>query len=113
MPIGDDDDPMERTMTSEVGSGVDPTKEISSTLDDLESLLKNGDVIAFLSARKVNASIALLGVQALRAYLAGKKADAVDDFGTVTEEIRARLAASTPPPTDEGRAPGRNGGRRS
>jgi hypothetical protein len=113
MSIGDDDDPMERTMTSEVGTGVDPTKEISATLDDLESLLKNGDVIAFLSTRNVNASIALLGIQGLRAYLAGKKADAVDDFGTVAEEIRARLAVSTPPPADEGRGAGRNGGRRS
>ena len=113
MSSGDDDDPMERTMTSEVGTGVDPTKEISATLDDLESLLKNGDVVGFLSSRKVNASIALLGVQALRAYLAGKKADAVDDFGTVTEEIRARLGASTPPPDEDGRGAGKNGGRRS
>lgn len=109
MPI-DDEDPMERTMTSEVGTGVDPTKEISATLDDLESLLKNGDVVGFLSTRNINASIALLAIQGLRSYLVGKKADAVDDFGTVAEEIRARLLASAPPPAEGG---GRHGGRRS
>src|SRR5262245_20066573 len=94
MGIHDDDDELERTMTSESDAIIDPTGEIGAVLDELETLLKNGDVIAALSAKNVNASLALLAIEGLRAYLAGKKGEAADDFATTAEEIRARLAAS-------------------
>jgi hypothetical protein len=93
MGLGDDDDPLERTMTSEVDAIIDPTGEISAVLEELEMLLKNGDVVGYLSSKNINASLALLAIQGLRAYLSGKKPEAADDFGTVAEEIRARLAA--------------------
>jgi hypothetical protein len=91
----DDDDDVETTMASE-GEGplFDPSKEFAAVFDDLEQLLKNGDVIGALSARAINASLALAAVQGLRAYIAGKKAQAAEDLGMVAEEIRARLAAA-------------------
>ncbi|MDC0683103.1 MULTISPECIES: hypothetical protein [Sorangium] len=76
------------------GGGIDPGPELAAVFDDLETLLKNGDVIEALTARGINASLALLAADALRAYLAGRKADAAEDFSTVAEEIRGRLAAS-------------------
>ena len=42
----------------------------------------------------MNTSLALLAVQGLRAYLRGNKAQAVEDLGTVVEELGARLEAS-------------------
>jgi hypothetical protein len=74
---------------------VDPTAEIADVMDDLEGLLKNGDVIAALTDKGVNASLALLAVDALRSYLAGEKAQAADDFGAVADEILGRLAGSS------------------
>jgi len=76
------------------GGGIDPRAELAAIFDDLETLLKNGDVIAALTSRGINASLALLAAHALRAYLADQKAEAADDFATVAEEIRGRLAAS-------------------
>ena len=93
MASKDDEDELERTMTSETDALVDPTGEISAVIDELETLLKNGDVVAALTARNINASLALLAIDGVRAYLSGKKGEAADDFGTVAEEIRARLAA--------------------
>jgi hypothetical protein len=84
MTGGDDDD--------KVPAGVDPTREIGELFDDLEALLKNGDVIEALTARDINASLALLAADALRAYLSNRKEEAAEDFATVAEEIRARLA---------------------
>src|SRR5215203_3439268 len=90
----DEDDELERTMTSEVDALIDPTGEITTVLDQMELLLKKGDVVEALTSRSVNSSLALLAVQGLRAYLSGGKSDASDDFGTVAEEIRARLQAA-------------------
>ncbi|MCC6558543.1 MAG: hypothetical protein IT372_36875 [Polyangiaceae bacterium] len=87
-----------------VRTTVDPSAELGELFDDLEALLKNGDVIAALTARDINASLALLAVDALRAYLAGRKADAVEDFSTVAEEIRARLELGEPGAPDGGRS---------
>ena len=95
-PVDDDEDELERTMTSETDPLVDPTGEFAAAIDELEGLLKNGDVVAALTGKNINASLALLGVDGLRAYLSGKKQDAADDFATVAEEIRARLAAAKP-----------------
>ena len=74
--------------------GIDPGPELAAVFDDLETLLKNGDVIEALTSRGINASLALLAADALRAYLSGRKADAAEDFATAAEEIRGRLAAS-------------------
>lgn len=73
---------------------IDPSPELDAVFEDLETLLKNGDVIAALTVRGINASLALLAADALRAYLAGRKSDAAEDFATVAEEIRGRLEAS-------------------
>lgn len=99
---GDDDDD-----DTFVRITVDPTAELSELFDDLEGMLKNGDVIAALTLRQINSSLALLAVHALRAYLDGRKADAVEDFATVAEEIRARLEISAgDPPGNGGSKPG-------
>lgn len=81
---------------------VDPTSELGDVFDDLEQLLKNPDVVGALAERGLNASLALVAVEGLRAYLAGRKADAVDDLRTVAEEIEARMgfSASGEPPAD-------------
>jgi hypothetical protein len=78
-----------------VGAMMDPTAELHVVFNDLETLLKNGDVVGALTLREINASLALLAVQALRAYLADRKVEAAEDFATVSEEIRARLALSS------------------
>lgn len=88
MATSDDDDrdvPLGQTFR------VDPTQEVSNVLDELEDLLKNGDVIESLSNKGINASLALVAIDGLRAYLDGRKAEAADDLGTVAEEIRARI----------------------
>ncbi|WP_437298625.1 hypothetical protein [Sorangium sp. So ce426] len=107
-----DDDKKTRTAA---GGGVDPGPELAAVFDDLETLLKNGDVIEALTARGINASLALLAADALRAYLAGRKADAAEDFATVAEEIRGRLAASAEARGSDDGSPGepsRSNGRR-
>lgn len=66
-------------------------KELEEVFEDLEALLKNPEVGAELTARGVNTSLAIVGAEALAAYLTGDKARAAEDFETVAEEIRARL----------------------
>jgi hypothetical protein len=88
MGASDDDDrdvPLGQTVR------VDPTQELGDVLDELEDLLKNGDVVESLSNKGINASLALVAIDGLRAYLEGRKAEAADDLGTVAEEIRGRL----------------------
>jgi hypothetical protein len=95
--------------------GIDPGPELAAVFDDLETLLKNGDVIEALTSRGINASLALLAADALRAYLSGRKADAAEDFATAAEEIRGRLAASAEAPGSDDGSPGepsRSNGRR-
>ncbi|AKT42436.1 hypothetical protein [Chondromyces crocatus] len=87
----DDEDDDRFTATS-----VDPTREIKELFDDLEGLLKNGDVVAALTKNEVNASLALLAVDGLRAYLENRKADAAEDLSTVAEEIKMRMQLSSP-----------------
>jgi len=65
--------------------------EIAGAFDDLESLVKNGDVIEVLTQRGVNASLVLTAVEALRLYMTGKKAEAAEEFAMVADEIRGRL----------------------
>ena len=89
----DDDDLLETTVDTGQEVAVDPRAEIDAVMDDLESLLKNGEVIGALTARGINASIALVAVSGLRAYLQGNKAEAAEDLGTAAEEIQDRIAA--------------------
>jgi hypothetical protein len=84
------DDDFDTTLDGGMEVAVDPNRELDAVLDDLEALLKNGEVIAALTARGINASLALVAAGGLRAYVKGKKADAADDFATVAEEIRVR-----------------------
>ena len=76
---------------------LDSSRELDAVLGDLEELLKNGDVMSTLSERGINTSLALVAASALRSYLAGKKAEAAEDFATVAEEIQARLAVGRGP----------------
>ena len=48
-------------------------------------------IMSVLSDRGINTSLALVAASALRRYLAGRKAEAAEDFATVAEEIQARL----------------------
>ncbi len=95
----DDDHDDERG--SELGSplgGIDPTRELGELLGELGSMLKNPDVTEALSKRGVNASLALVALEGLGAYLVGDKAQAADDLRTVAEEIEARLQFGLTPP---------------
>jgi hypothetical protein len=89
----DDDDLLETTVDTGQEVALDPRGEIDAVMDDLEALLKNGEVIGALTTRGINASIALVAVSGLRAYLQGHKAEAAEDLGTAAEEIRGRIAA--------------------
>ena len=76
---------------------MDPKRvdeEIAGLFDDIDRLLKNVDVLAVLTDRGVNVSLAMTAADGLRAYLRGEKARAADDLSLVAEEIASRLAAS-------------------
>lgn len=66
-------------------------KELDEVFEDLDTLLKNSELGAELTANGINTSLAIVAADALRAYLAGDKARAADDFETVAEEITSRL----------------------
>jgi predicted ABC-type transport system involved in lysophospholipase L1 biosynthesis ATPase subunit len=94
-----DDDILNTTLDTGLEVTVDPQGELTTVLDDLEALLKNGEVIGALTQRGVNASLALCAVAGLRSYVTGDKVAAAEDLGTAADEIRARLgdtAASGP-----------------
>ena len=65
--------------------------ELVELLDELDTVLKQPEVDAHLTARGINTSLALLVADGLRAYLQGRKKEAADDLGTAAEEIAARL----------------------
>ena len=67
-------------------------RELADVFEDLETLLKNPDVVARLTERGVNTSLAIVIADGLRAYIAGKRAEAVEELSTAVEEIRARIA---------------------
>jgi hypothetical protein len=71
-----------------------PLGEITDVLGELDTLLKNPDVGAALAERGVNISLALVGVDGLRAYLEGDKERAAEEFSTLAEEVTARLAVA-------------------
>jgi hypothetical protein len=90
-------DIVETTVDTGASIKLEPSGEIDAVLDELEALLKNGDIMNALSERGINTSLALVAASALRSYLAGKKAEAAEDFATVAEEIQARLAVGRGP----------------
>lgn len=90
-------DILETTVDTGEEIALDPSGEIDAVLSDLEALLKNGDIMSSLADRGINTSLALVAASALRGYLAGKKAEAAEDFATVAEEIQARLAVGRGP----------------
>jgi len=69
-------------------------KELDDVFEDLVTLLKNPEVVAELTERGINTSLALVGAEGLAAYVHGEKARAAEDLSTVAEEIAARLEAS-------------------
>jgi len=71
-----------------------PLGELGEVLGELDTLLKNPDVGAALADRGVNISLALVGVDGLRAYLEGDKARAAEEWSTVAEEVSSRLEVS-------------------
>jgi hypothetical protein len=90
-------DIVETTVDTGTAIKLEPSGEIDAVLGELEALLKNGDIMSTLSERGINTSLALVAASALRSYLAGKKAEAAEDFATVAEEIQARLAVGRGP----------------
>ena len=90
-------DIVETTVDTGEAIQLERSGEIDAVLGELEALLKNGDIIGALSERGINTSLALVAASALRSYLAGKKAEAAEDFATVAEEIQARLAVGRGP----------------
>lgn len=77
-------------MADEVGA----MKEMREVFEDLDTLLKNPEVGAVLTERGVNVSLAIVAAEALLAYVEGDRERAAEDFDTVAEEIKTRLAAS-------------------
>lgn len=73
---------------------VDPTHELTELFKELTELLKNPDVGAALAERGINASLALVAVEGVKAYLLGDKEQAADDLATVADEILGRLKLS-------------------
>lgn len=69
-------------------------KELEDVFEDLDTLLKNPEVGAELTANGVNTSLAIVAAEALRAYVGGDKVRAAEDFETVAEEISSRLATT-------------------
>ena len=67
-------------------------REIDELFDDLDTLLKNGDVQTTLAGRRVNTSLAMLVADGLRAYLRGDKEKAMEDLSVAAEEIAQRYA---------------------
>ncbi len=88
-------------MSDDHSTGTQGIAEISDVFDDLETLLKNPDVIGELSERGLNASLALVAVEGMRSYLAGRKVEAAEDLRTVAEEIESRLAFGRDDPPAE------------
>jgi hypothetical protein len=90
-----DDDILDTTIDTGTEVVLDPSSELDAVLDDLEALLKNGEVIGALTSRGINASLALVAATGLRAYVKGDKRAAAEDLGTAAEEIRGRIDADT------------------
>ena len=69
-------------------------KEIDDVFEELEMLLKNPDVVAALTAKGVNTSLATMAMDGLHEYLRGDRAKAIDEMSQFVEEGTARANAS-------------------
>lgn len=67
-----------------------PLDEIDDVFAELETLLKNPEVGTALAGKGVNASLAMLAMNRLAAYLRGDKAKAVSELTDFVDEVRAR-----------------------
>jgi hypothetical protein len=94
-----DDDDDEGSISVGESLKLDPTAEIGELMDELITLLKYPDVVGALAQRGINASLALVAVDGVGAYLRGDKQQAADDLGTVAEEIEGRLRFGDDPPS--------------
>jgi hypothetical protein len=81
---------------AEADSAAHAERELEDLMDELDTLLKNPETGALLTARGINTSLALLVADALRSYLKGHKREAAEDLSTAAEEIAARLAHAGP-----------------
>lgn len=61
-------------------------------VEALAAALKRNDVVAALTARGINASLAITVVYGLEAYLHGDKVTAIDELSTAVEEITRRAS---------------------
>jgi hypothetical protein len=68
---------------------------LEDLFDELDEVLKKPEIVAHLTEKGINTSLALLIADGLRAYLEGKKQEAADDLGTAAEEIAARLGMAS------------------
>lgn len=73
----------------------DPFHELELAVADLQTLIKTPEVMASLSERGVNISLALIIGDAWVSYLNGDKSAAIEDLETAAEEIRARGVTGT------------------
>ncbi len=62
-------------------------------LKEVEDGMKTPEFESALSSRRLNSSFALLGVQAVAAYLRGNTGEAIEDFDTLAAEIAVRRQA--------------------
>jgi hypothetical protein len=71
-----------------------PLAELGEVLGELDTLLKHPEVGAALADRGINISLALVGVEGLRAYIEGDKVRAAEEWSTAAEEVTSRMEAS-------------------
>ena len=71
-----------------------PLQEIDDVLEDLETLLKNTDVTSALAEKNVNASLAMLALDGLAAYLRGDKTKALEELHDFFDEVEHRKKMS-------------------
>jgi hypothetical protein len=88
------------TPSSHLSQAHPMQREIEGMFEDLDQLLKNPDMGAYLTERGINLSLAIVAADGLKAYLVGKKEEAAEDFATVADEIRARMVLAALPKGD-------------
>lgn len=66
--------------------------DADEAVEALARVLKRNDVVAALTERGVNTSLALTVVFGLEAYLHGDKVAAIDELATALEEISRRAS---------------------
>jgi hypothetical protein len=95
--MSDDDDTLGEPLGERLGGAG--LGELAELMEELRTLLKTSEVVAALTDRGVNASLALVAMDGIDAYLRGDKLDAAEDLRTVAEEIEGRLAMDRDAPS--------------